>query len=35
MVKLIQNMSSPNEGEQHKDNNDNNNIVKYRKSNKG
>ena len=33
MVKLNQNMSSPNDGEQHKDNNANNNIVKYRESN--
>jgi hypothetical protein len=34
MVKLNQNIFSPNDGEQHKNNNENNNIIKYRESNK-
>jgi hypothetical protein len=34
MIKLIQNMPSANDGEQHKDNNNNNNITKYLESNK-
>ncbi|HEX5893184.1 MAG TPA: hypothetical protein VFY41_10005 [Nitrososphaeraceae archaeon] len=34
MVKLIQNIPSANDGKQHEDSNDNNNITKYLESNK-
>jgi hypothetical protein len=34
MVKLIQNIPGANDGEQHKDNDNNNNIIKYIESNK-